>query len=157
MNDKRPQRKHPAKGVLYVESNPTIIFDTVCINGRKPLLANQYVHELLTEIWLETKGWVVGRYVIMPDHIHFFAGATEPHIEYENWIRYWKSQFTRRYDGDDGERISWQSNHWDRRMRNEEQYKEKWVYVLQNPVRGGLVEDADEWEFKGELNELRWS
>ena len=154
MNKKLPQRKHPSKGVLYFESNPTIMFDTVCTKGRNSFLDNNEVHELLTEIWKETKGWIVGRYVLMPDHIHFFAGATEPFIEYENWVRYWKSQFTKRYEGN---KFYWQANHWDRRMRDEEQYEEKWLYVLQNPVRHGLVSDADNWKFKGELNNLRWS
>jgi len=35
----------------------------------------------------------VGRYVVMPDHIHLFAAPGELQEPLENWIRFWKSQF----------------------------------------------------------------
>lgn len=41
-------------------------------------------------------------------------------------------------------------------MRNGDQYHEKWLYVRENPVRAGLVTDADEWPFQGDINVLRW-
>jgi len=75
-----PKRKHPAHGVLFVEGQPTIIFDTVCTKDRGTWLANDAVHNLLREVWLEADAWWMGRYLIMPDHIHFFAAATESTI-----------------------------------------------------------------------------
>jgi REP element-mobilizing transposase RayT len=95
----------------------------------------------------------MGRYVIMPDHVHFFAQATESEISYDDWVRYWKSQFTRRYQV---AKHQWQTDHWDVRMRNVFQYEEKWLYVLQNPARRGLVAAADDWAYQGEIHELRW-
>ena len=67
-NSDLPQRKHPAHGVLYVDRQPTIVFDTVCTKDRKPWLANQDVHNLLREVWADASAWLVGRYVVMPDH-----------------------------------------------------------------------------------------
>src|ERR1700693_3431398 len=92
-----PTRKHPVHGVLFVDGQPTIIFDTVCTKDRSPWLANDAVHQLLREIWFEASASLIGRYMIMPDHIHFFAAATESPIPYENWVKYWKSQFTKRH------------------------------------------------------------
>jgi hypothetical protein len=66
---------------------------------------------------------------------------------------FWKGQFTRR-----SARLEWrrQSHHWDTRLRRGENYSEKWEYVRQNPVRAGLVADADQWPYQGELSILPW-
>ena len=149
----RLKRKHPAHGILYVEGQPTIIFDTVCTKDRRQWLANEEVHRLLQAVWQEADAWLMGRYVIMPDHIHFFVAATDSSIEYENWVKYWKSQFSKQYNKS-GKR--WLSDHWDRRVRSESAYEEKWQYVLDNPLRAGLVQKPEDWPFKGEIYELRW-
>ena len=148
-----PQRKHPAHGVLYVEGQPTIIFDTVCTKDRKPWLANDEVHQLLRDVWADASAWLVGRYIIMPDHIHMFAGATATEIEFKNWVKYWKSQFTKRHKVKDHR---WQTDDWDTRMRTGRQYEEKWEYVRFNAVRHKLTERPEDWPFQGVLNELRW-
>jgi putative transposase len=149
----RFSRKHPAHGVLYLRGQPTIIFDTVCTKDRNPWLANDEVHQLLREVWQEATAWLMGRYVILPDHIHFFAGATGSHIEYDRWVTYWKSQFTKKHRVP-GHR--WLADHWDRRMRSPEHYEEKWEYVRWNPVRRGLVSHPDEWAYQGEIHEIGW-
>ena len=153
-SDDPPQRKHPAHGILLVEGKPTIIFDTVCTKDRVPWLACDAVHELLRTVWFEASAWLMGRYVIMPDHIHFFAAMTHSPIEYENWVTYWKSQFTKRHGVADHR---WQTDHWDTRMRSELMYEDKWKYVLDNPMRKKLVASAADWPFEGEIYELRWS
>jgi hypothetical protein len=43
---------------------------------------------------------------------------------------------------------------WDRQMRSSDEYDQKWLYVQNNPVRHGLVENADEWPFQGAINIL---
>ncbi len=151
--EEAPRRKRPTHGVLHVEGQPTIIFDTVCTKDRRPWLADVTVHELLNEIWQESVAWLMGRYVIMPDHIHFFAAATDSPIAYENWVKYWKSQFTKRH-GVANHR--WQTDHWETRLRSAEAYVDKWLYVRENPVRKKLVATPEEWPFQGEVFELRW-
>lgn len=148
-----PERKHPAHGVLHIEGQPTIVFDTICTKNRVKLLANDDVHRLLIEVWSEASAWLVGRYIIMPDHIHLFSGLASNMIEYENWVKYWKSQFTKRH------KVSahrWQVDCWDTRMRNKTQYEEKWDYVRRNAVRHRLVQQPEDWPYQGVLNELRW-
>jgi putative transposase len=152
-NSELPQRKHPAHGVLYVEGQPTIIFDTICTKDRNPWLANEEVHQCLREVWTDASAWLVGRYIIMPDHIHMFAALTKDEIEYENWVKYWKSQFTKRH------KVAahrWQVDNWDTRMRTGRQYEDKWEYVRFNAVRHNLVQRPEDWPYQGVLNELRW-
>jgi putative transposase len=149
----KPVRKHPGHGVLYVDGQPTVIYDTVCTKHRKAWLPRDDVHESLRKVWRDATAWLMGRYMIMPDHIHFFAGATNSSIEYDNWVQYWKSQFSK------GHRVPshrWLTDHWDTRIRSEKTYEEKWEYVRWNPVRAGLVTDPDDWPFQGEIFELRW-
>ena len=50
----------------------------------------------------------------------------------------------------------WQSDCWDTQLRSGKHYHEKWLYVRENPVRSGLVENAEQWDIQGELNVLRW-
>ncbi len=148
-----PQRKHPADGILYVDGQPTIVFHTVCTKDRKPWLASDDVHHLLREVWTDASAWLVGRYMIMPDHIHLFAAMTKDEIDFKKRVTYWKSQFTKRHKIN-GHR--WQTDDWDTRMRTGRQYEEKWDYVHMNPIRHKLVERPDDWPFQGVLNELRW-
>ena len=148
-----PFNKRPVHGVKFVEGQPTVIFDAICTKEKMPWLASEIVHQQLVKIWKEARFWLVGRYVIMPDHIHLFAWATEDSIEYEKWVRYWKSMFTRRHKIPEHR---WQTDHWDRRMRNESAYEEKWNYVKENPIRSGLVAGGENWPYQGEVFQLRW-
>lgn len=150
---KLPTRKHPAHGVLFVDGQPTITFDTVCTKDRSCWLANDAVHQLLREVWLEADTWLMGRYVIIPDHIHFFAAATRSAISYDNWVKYWKSQFTKRHKTPEHR---WLTDHWDVRVRTETMYVEKWDYMLQNPMRAGLVKKPEDWPWQGVIHELSW-
>jgi putative transposase len=95
VSDKLPQRSHPVHGIKYVAGQPTIIFDTLCVKHRRHVLATEAFHEILRKVAGRAKAWLIGRYVIMPDHIHFFAGDVDGAAPYENWVRYLKSQLTK--------------------------------------------------------------
>jgi REP element-mobilizing transposase RayT len=153
-----PQRKRPASGVIETTDGPTIVFDTVCTQGRNAWLATNSMHRLLLEVWQAAGAWLVGRYVIMPEHIHYFATPGDLPVPFENWVRYWKSQFTQRHRQTygDGHATHWQANDWDTRIRNATVYEEKWEYVRMNPVRRGLVASPEEWPYCGEMHEMRW-
>jgi putative transposase len=50
----------------------------------------------------------------------------------------------------------WQKGFFDHVMRSGESYAQKWEYVRNNPVRAGLVVEADAWLFQGEIYQLRF-
>jgi putative transposase len=146
-------RKKPAHGVLIDPLQPTIVLVTVCTKDRSPWLATSENHKTLCATWSEASAWLVGRYVLMPNHVHFFAAPGRLEIPLDHWVRYWKSQFTQaRYFSEQ----EWQVNHWDTRLRSGESYDEKWAYVRENPVRAGLVERFQDWPYQGELSVLHW-
>jgi putative transposase len=152
-SDGQRWRKHPAHGVIILPDQPTIVFLTVCTKDRKPWLATNEIHDLLRSVWIDATAWMVGRYMILPDHIHLFAAPATPELPLENWVKYFKSQFTKQHKRPEHH---WQTDHWDTRLRGGESYEEKWHYVMHNPVRHGLVERAEDWPYQGEINELRW-
>ena len=146
-------RRRPAHGVCLVDGQPTIVFLTVCTPGRERWLAAAAVQEALVSVWSEAKAWLVGRFVLMPDHIHLFAGMADDAMPLDNWVRYWKSMFSKKHKHI-ARRL--QTDHWDTRIRSEAGYQEKWDYVRANPVRARLVATEDDWPYQGEVFELPW-
>ena len=45
----------------------------------------------------------------------------------------------------------WQRGFFHHLLRTNESYSQKWNYVRENPVRAGLVANADEWPYSGEI------
>ena len=135
---------------------PIIIFVTVCTDRRKPILASAECLRLLADAWRQGGEWLVGRFVIMPDHVHLFCSpATQNPYPLAKWVTYWKSLTSKSWPRNDDFPI-WQKDFWDRRLRSDESYGDKWEYVRCNPLRHGLVTSPEQWPYQGELNVLRW-
>src|SRR6184192_820262 len=123
--------------VSSFRDNP-IVFFTTCTHKRRKLLACAKSHAILRGLWersAERDGWWVGHYVLMPDHVHFFA---RPEIEARpmaKWVQLWKGVSSRKIAK--GLNLSppvWQAGYFDRYLRSTESYSQKWTYVEQNPV-----------------------
>ena len=145
-----PVRHHPDEGVFIFRGQPTIAFLTVCTAKRRPGLANAMVHDALVSSWKRADAWLVGLYLIMPNHIHLFCCPQKEECEIEDWITYWKREF-RRLVGDKAPRFQPRGFH--HRLRNDESCGQKWEYVCQNPVRAGLVRHSGDWPYQGSLND----
>ena len=131
---------------------PTIVW-LVCTKGRQPWLNDENVRNRLIQAWRAADAWLVGRYILMPDHLHLFCSPRDLNITLDAWVKYWKSQFSKSAQNLNWK---WQAGHWDTRLRRHESYTEKWTYAIQNPVRAGLVKRAGDWPFQGEINKLLW-
>jgi putative transposase len=94
--------------------------------------------------------------VVLPDHLHVFCWPTNlDALPLSNWIRYWKSGVSRAWPWPN-ERPVWQTDYWDRQLRNGEHYGARWDYVRNNPVRHGVVSRPEDWPWQGELNEFHF-
>jgi putative transposase len=156
LRDEIEQRKHPIHLPPLERHNLSIIiYVTACTAKRRKVLACPEVHQAIVAAWVQASTWLVGRYVVMPNHVHFFCapnGFEAPSLE--RWMRFWKSRVTATI-GNPGGGL-WQRDHWDRQLRRGQSYDEKWDYVRNNPVRHGYLNDPDDWLYQGELHELRW-
>jgi REP-associated tyrosine transposase len=140
-----------------------IYFITMCTKDRRPVLARDKVTEILIEEWRaahERHGWAVGRYVIMPDHVHFFCRPELGATKLSEFIGAWKSWTSRKIHALGGPRSAtaatalWQREFFDHALRSDESYREKWNYVFDNPVRAELVSKTQEWKYAGEIETL---
>jgi putative transposase len=151
-----PGRKHPIHlAPLEAHNRSIIIFVTMCTAKRRKILASALAHEEIVTAWRAASTWLVGRYVVMSDHVHLFCSPScvdAPSLE--RWMRFWKSLVTRSMGEPSG--ALWQRHHWDRQLRSGESYDDKWEYARSNPVRHGFVTHADNWPYQGELNVLQW-
>lgn len=152
-----PKRQRPAHLPLRELPNQSaIVLLTVCTDRRRALLARAEVMELLITTWQRSDRWLVGRFVILPDHLHAFCAPNGPEAPaLAAWVKYWKTLVSRRWPWP-AEHPVWQLGFWDRQLRSGEHYSARWDYVRNNPVRHGLVVDVGAWPYQGELNLFRF-
>lgn len=149
-------RHHPIHLSNHSHGNrSTIVFVTVCAEKRKPILASEQAVQAILEAWKRADEWIIGRYVILPDHIHLFCSPTADAPQLKRWIAYWKSEASKNWPQQEQHPI-WQRDFWDRQLRTGESYESKWAYVYNNPVRHGLVSRPEDWPYAGKIATLEW-
>jgi putative transposase len=155
--DQEPGRRslphHPPQDVV---NQSIIIYVTVNVDQRRSLLDRADAATTILNAWKEAIHWVIGRYVIMPDHIHFFcAPATMPNTPLKQWMQFWRSTTTRHWPRAN-EKPIWQKDFFDRQLRSGESYSQKWLYIWQNPIVAKFCSRPGAWPWQGELNALPW-
>jgi len=130
---------------IWLDLHGAVFLITCCAKDRqlKPFaspetalgLQDSIRHRVRSRIW-----WVFAA-CIMPDHVHLVLGFP-PETDLSKIVRDWK-RWTSRAHGFD-----WQRDFFEHRLRHEESFQEKCRYVLENPVRAGLVEDWWDWPYR---------
>jgi putative transposase len=148
-----PERQNPAPGVHIQSDSPTIVFLTIHTADHGRWLAREDSHRGILEAWEEADAWRIGHYLLMPDHVHLFCTPVRIEFSIETWITFWKSRFSKRHRQPGWK---WQSRGWHHRLRSAESYEQKLHYVKANPVRAGLVANAEDWPWYGKIHDLIW-
>ena len=93
------------------------------------------------------EGMAILAFVFMPDHLHLLVqgreGASLPRFmkRFKQLTAFWfKQQF--------GESL-WQKGYYDHVLRGDEDLVKGARYIIENPVRAGLVRDSRHWEHLG--------
>ncbi len=141
-----------------------IFFITTSTFHRQQILANAPNAQIIIDEWksaADRHGWLIGRYVIMPDHVHFFCSSTDENAkDLSGFMQQWKQWTSKRIvreNTDSDITLNppiWQKEFFDHLLRSEESYIQKWEYVYQNPVRKSLVLKAEDWPWQGEIFDL---
>ncbi len=135
-----------------------IYFVTTCTYLRKPVLANNEVAAILIEEWQGARdrhGCAIGRDVIMPDHVHFIERLNRTPGSFPHY------GFLERMDEQRNQTVACSSKPClaGGILRSHSSLVRKLQpevdYVRQNPVRVGLVGNADDWPWQGQIEELR--
>jgi len=98
----------------------------------------------------------VGRYVIMPDHVHLFVGFPITGIALPSWIQSLRTVIGKRLLHLEIPKPHWQEGFFDHVLRSRESYAQKWDYVRLNPVRAKLCQTPEAWPYQGEIVPIRF-
>lgn len=150
-------RRPPRLSQVFGNAAP-FYFVTFNTHRRTRFLDNDRVHaafKTFASTALE-RNVAVGRYVIMPDHVHLFVRLSPEGIGLGRWTQSLKSVLGKEIAAAGNPRPHWQEGFFDHLMRGQESYAEKWTYVRDNPVRSGLCGQADEWPYQGEIVSIPW-
>ena len=123
---------------------------TLCIKDRIPIFRNASIAhgvlDLLEALCSEhhARIWVA---LCMPDHIHMLLEGSSPEADLWALIVRFKQQtgylLYRR-----GLTARWQKDFYDHLLRDEEDQENQALYILNNPVRGGLAENWIQYPHK---------
>jgi REP element-mobilizing transposase RayT len=137
---------------IFQSLGEPLFFVTMCTLHRQRFPSLRIIQESLrdyAERGVSNFNVAVGRYVVMPDHLHLFVRG-DANFALALWVKGLKrtiSTASTTWNKD----FRWQPGFFDHVLRNEESYAQKWNYVRDNPVRAGLVARAEEWPYQGEV------
>ena len=151
----RAQREYPRvpPRLFRIFSNNPLYFVTFCTYGRRKLLQAPEINAAFIEFAERAyteHAIAVGRYVIMPDHVHLFVRGPD-NFRLGPWIGMLKQALAKRILETRSNVPIWQRGFFDHVLRSDESYAQKWDYVRPNPVRAALVERAEDWPYAGEI------
>jgi REP element-mobilizing transposase RayT len=143
--------RRPPRITTY--SSLPLYFVTFNSHKRRRLLDACDVHDTLRSYCEEAgrRGIAVGRYVIMPDHIHLFVRLPVEGIGLSRWMQGLRTAVGKTLLRMGYAKPHWQEGFFDHVLRSDESYGDKWRYVAENPVRAGLVCRAEQWPYQGEM------
>ena len=142
----------PPRLQVFQRYDIPMFFVTFNTHKRRSLLDNGGVHGVFTTYCQRglSRGAGVGRYVLMPDHVHLFVRLS-PDLSLAQWVRNLKRAISRSIVGPAPQ---WQEGFFDHLLRGKDSYAQKWEYVRENPVRAGLVATYANWPYQGEITHL---
>ena len=138
---------------------------TICTHQRKTVFCDaQLVGDVLGTIRHNARDHAFENvaHCFMPDHIHLIARGTSENADLQAFMARWKQIAGFDYKRATGNRL-WQESYFDHVLRDDEETWRAVKYILENPVRKGLVEHFKDYPFCGsdvytldELNDLFW-
>ncbi len=141
----RPKRKPlPHDSPSHVRPDTATFFITVCClpKGENQLCKPEVAAGIFESVAFRQarRDWWIELLLLMPDHLHALV-AFPSDKDMTTTISQWK-EFLAKNLG-----IHWQPNFFDHRLRSDESLRDKADYILQNPVRRGLITRAEDWSY----------
>ena len=105
-----------------------VYFITACTEKRAHLLANEQTHEVFIRfcILARSRGVLVGRYVLMPDHLHLFVCIPPGAVGLSMWMKSLKNTLSKNWSEQGIAAPHWQKGFFDHLIRSGESHAEKW-------------------------------
>ena len=142
----RPPR---IKGFDYV--GPFRYFLTFCAIDRRATFEDAAAVALVLAQFRRTAhewSFAILAYCFMPDHVHLLVEGTTAHADLRRVAKRLKQGSGQAWKCRTGSRL-WQEGYYDRVLRPEDDAKAVARYILENPVRAGLVAHPSQYPYLG--------
>ena len=140
------------RGLKRYQNTGDLHFITFSCYRRLPLLENHRAYALFEWALEQARinyGFEIIGYVLMPEHVHLLMSETDRE-SVATALKAVKQSVARRLVGR-GEHF-WQGRYYDFNVRTGKKRIEKLRYMHRNPVKRGLVEKPEDWQWSSFRN-----
>jgi len=151
-----PPRNRRLDPELYAQTNIVCFITIRAFRNRSPFVLDELNHRTLEILRVEQgrQHCAVFTYCLMPDHLHFLVSPRQDGISVLTFADQYKGKATNNSWTLGWKGKLWQPRYFDHIVRREESLVAIDEYLLNNPVRKGLVEKAEDWQWSGHMNPL---
>lgn len=129
----------------FIGTSDAAFFITICC---KPKGINQLCNPETAQAvfaaarhYYDLHHWSLPLLLLMPDHLHILACFSRD-AGMTKTVRNWKRYLATKHG------IRWQRDFFDHSLRSDESATDKANYILNNPVRAGLVQRPEDWAYQ---------
>ena len=143
------EKKHRLPASFYTWER--IIAFAGNVKNRLPLFAKEIAFQQIEKILLETinkQDCDAYVYLFMPDHFHFLLGGKNDKSNIKQCIDSFKQQ-SGYWLYKNLPEFKWQKDYYDHILRSDEDLFNHIRYILNNPVKAGLVKHWKDYKMKG--------
>ena len=156
MENKIRHRKRMHLKDFDYSSNGHVYFITLCTVNKRPYFRDDKAAKIIVdnmEFRRNAKEIRLFCYCIMPDHVHILLSlAKEYPKNLIKWVSAFKRHSTRSINRSYGINPLWQKNFYDHVVRKDESLIKVAEYVVNNPVRKGIVTAWEEYPYSRMLD-----
>ncbi len=146
---------HPIRKKIRLErelyQGPVVVAITICFYR-----GVDSVRDALADTIIERLFYVQGRYkatiyayCLLPDHMHILLGIQDENYNILDFVVQFKSDVSFKLKGRYTRKQLWQDRFYDHVLRKDEYIDKHAQYILENPVRKGLVREVLEYQYIG--------
>ena len=137
------------RGISYV--GPAAYFVTTVTLNRTKAFSELEFGRFAAQALIEIAGredFALSAYCLMPDHGHLLLSATSERSDLRRMVSSWKQGTGFAWSRIHSQRL-WQHGYWERVLRDGENTLSTARYVIENPVRAGLVREPSDYPLVG--------
>ncbi len=143
---------HPERLTEFPYDQPGSVFHcrVGCLD-RKPYFADPVLADLVVEALRFRHGTSaeIFTYCVMPDHLHVLLSLLRPGVLLSRWVGDFKRWVSHEARAATGRAFGWQPNFFEHVVRRSEEVSAIAQYILDNPVRQGLVARSKDYRWCG--------
>lgn len=141
-NIRQPQEVYQQQGIVWFITIRAYLFQS-------PFVRND-LNQMIIDTLMETSTTYqchVFVYCLMPDHLHLLISPREQGASVLTFIERFKGKTTNQSWKLQWKGTLWQPGFFDHGLRQEEDFRETANYILENPVRKGLIDSPEKWRW----------